>query len=254
MDEDVMNTIYPPNIRYTNHHNDFCDSVDNIVDSITNFFERIQWCNCISSCRESIEDGVGAVSRRLDNIGERIDRTLDEYARTPSDDLREIAESLLSDNEEEIPAIIPNSVNENYTYTNPIIPEDWSEINNRIEINDIKVKLDKERAITEIWVKYRNSKPYVSVPFENTHNPIYIQKVIDKWFVIVYNCLYARSELFSELEKYYQDSRKNRRTRNWFEKRTEWIKFSYINDEMKPCGFKRFRAIGDTDSEASEGN
>ncbi len=253
MDEDVMNNIYPPNIRYTNHPDDFNDPVDNIIESITSFFESIPWSSCISSCRESIEDGVGAVSRRLDIIGDRIDRTLDEYMQTPADDLREIAESLLPDTGEEMSIIAPNHVIDYDNYTNPI-SDNWAETNNRVENNDIKVKLDKERSITEIWVKYSNSNSYVLVPFENTHNPSYVQKVIDRWFVIIDNLIYARSELFGELEKYYQDSRKNRRNRYWFERRTEWIKFSYIDDGMKPCGFKRFKLIGDTDSEISEGN
>jgi hypothetical protein len=234
-DEDIESGIHTD-------YDEFDDPIDNIIEGIVGFFNQIEWSSCLSICREAIEDRVDAIEQRLDSIGTRIDRSLEEYRRTPADDLKDIANALVADTREDIPPIISNHILET-------VPVSFDSVT---RATDIKVKLDKEQKIRQITVKYIGNNRYVTVPFENTRNPSYIQNVIDKWFVIEDNSIRAKSDLFFELEKYYKTNRKNNRTSSWFEKRTEWIKFSYNDNNMKPCGFKKFKEINHTDSEISE--
>ena len=199
---------------------DHTNDNDGIFDNISNIFRNIRFGGCFGS---------------------------EDYYRTAGDDLRDIANSLLNNNDHDNDlSPIPDPI-----VKSPIM--DNIEANDFLKIIDVKIKLGKFRNIIQIMVKYVDEKRYVNVPFELSHNPTYIQNIINNWFIVAEESIYAKPELFDELEKYYQNSKRNRNT-YWFEKRAEWIKFSYIDSKMRPCGFKKFQNNSEyvTESDISE--
>ena len=195
----------------------------------------------ITTCIPNVFGGI-KISRLFTLCGDKITQAIDEYNRTASDDLRDIANSLLSENDFDMPLL------NTYEYNKPKYELTTSDIFSKII--DIKIRIDKSRKLTDIMVKYIYERRYVRVPFEPVNNPDYIQNIIDNWFTIYDNEIYAKSELFDELEIYYRNTKRNRNT-YWFEKKAEWIKFSYSDSNMRPCGFKRFQQ-DNTDSDISE--
>ena len=115
---------------------------------------------------------------------------------------------------------------------------------------EVRICLDREStyccSIFYIYVKYPGQKA-ISVPFELTKNPPYIQDVIDTWFgvypndEVIFN-LVPKQSLFDYMEKFYQNSRKSKSAK-WFEENTEWIKFTFNHTEgrMAPSGFKKYK-------------
>ncbi len=118
---------------------------------------------------------------------------------------------------------------------------------------EVRICLDvNNRHINFILVKYPDSQS-VNVPFENIENPVYIQDVIDNWFVVDVdtNFLIVKPSLFDQLEVFYKDSRKNKSS-TWFSTNTEWIKFVRKDGLMRPCGFKRYKCEDDDISCSSD--
>ena len=193
---------------------DSSDSEDNI--SSASFFDLI-WrpfnsCFDSSSFSQRLENGIEAIGEGLDSIGDTIYQSFDDYHRTPSDDLRDIARSLMASN-----------------------------VNNRT--TDVKVRLDIRGRVIQMLVKYNDSDHYVEVPFEIDNNPQYIQDIIDNWFKIYDGPDSDEIDLFTNHVLYLELSRNCKRPRNseWYMQHAEWIKFSYIDGQMRPCGFKKFK-------------
>ena len=178
-----------------------------ILDGVVDYFNPI--CNIFTACME----------------------------RTAADDLRDIALGLSSNNNYE-----RLEDQEDLPYRMRMIPK----FNIRpVDRTDVKIRLNEYREIQEIMIKRLTDKDYVRVPFEPTHNPPYIQGIIDEWFFVQGDDIVASDALFENMELYYYD--KNGKSSEWFKHNTEWIKFSnhtHINasdDQIKrPCGFKVF--------------
>ena len=156
--------------------------------------------------------------------------------RTPGDDLRDIARRLINDNYNRL------EDEENIPYRMRMIPR----FNiSPVDRTDVKIQLGRYQNIKEIMIKRLTEKDYIRVPFETTQNPPYIQGIIDEWFIVRGEEIVANDALFENMELYYYN--KNGKSAEWFERHTEWIKFSnhtHINasdDQIKrPCGFKAF--------------
>ena len=243
-------------------YSDITGSINHRIDTtLASIFDYIDGLD-FGSCFGCIETGIEGMGQCLDGLGARLDKTIDNYTRNPSDDLRDLANSLLDqndtniDSEEDILSELPelSEPTQNIrppppAYKPTIVPKDF--LHQKMETTDVKIRLNKAREIEQVMVRYGN-KNYLNVPFESYENPPYIQNVIDRWFVVSESEeIVAKRNLFDELESYYENSRKNNRNSMWFQNRAEWIKFSYLNGFMDPCGFKRFKTIGGFGSEMS---
>ena len=161
--------------------------------------------------------------------------------RTPGDELRDIAESLINS----------NSVDSNSSDSNSVDSSDSNSVDSNIqpiiynnEI-DVKIRLSKDHFIAQVMIKYNNENTYINIPyfdFEPDKNPN-IKNILDTFFDADFNKpITAKNSLFDKLEEYYQNSHhENNKTSDWFRSKAEWIKFSYINNQITPCGFKRFQ-------------
>ncbi len=208
--ENLNDTYNVPTLK-----NRFVNTIRSIGKSIYN----LHLCGCMN-----IED----MGEYLDDLGD----VIDDYNRTPGDDLREIAEAMKNEELE------------------------MKEISPITEPTTIKIRLGFDTEIVQIMFRDSDNN-YITIPFGK--GKIYfinqytnLQNIVDKWFIENDYNLLANKSLFDQLESYYKNS-KNKRSSIWFQKRTEWIKFNLKNGDMIPCGFKRFRQnISETTSEYSE--
>jgi len=209
------------------------------IDEVVGFISRLNVLGCV---HYSIEE----MGRGLDRLGETI---VMDYARTPGDDLRDIARSLIDNREGEIPGHVTMEYIPATSIRTAIRAKDFK--TSGMEGTHVKVKISKDHTLEQVMIRYSTDKKYVNIPFESSHNPIYIQVIIDKYFDTDFD-ITAKNNLFRDLESYYQTSRRNKRSADWFSCRVEWVKFSYIDRTMKPCGFRRFKNNDDSDISESE--
>lgn len=194
--------------------------VSETVDSIGSYLSNI---NCMS-----VVDQMGDMSyeleQSLDNMFNQSSMT-DE--QSPSEILREIAETVNTNTQESRNRTIARSLPRSGTHTN--------------NVTDVKVKLDRDGRLLEIKIKKLSSNRYVKVPFDNERNPFYIQNILDTYFVEDGDYFYSGGCLFEDLAEHYKNSRVNHSV-SWFEDRVEWVKFTYSQRYgMRPCGYKVYK-------------
>jgi hypothetical protein len=186
---------------------DSWDTWDSIGYAIDDIFTKIgrsisNWNVC-----GRIQNSIERMGRSLDRLGETIDDRINNLDRNPSEDLRDIAESL----NQRITRDIPETVKMESE------PMEWKGTDTQV-----KVRISWGYGyIEQIAVKYKYADKYIDVDFSNSDNPIYIQNIIDNWFDLD---LKVKDTAFQALEKYYKNHRKSR-TVDWFKVRAEWIKF-----------------------------
>ena len=189
------------------------------VEGIGSYLSNL---NLFQSCI-NVADQIGDMSYEMEKA---LDRNIDEWLRNEDSDpamtIREIAESLPRNID------ITRPINIDITTPSPINI-------------DVKVKIDEDGKLCQIKIKKLGSSKYINVPYDTEKNPFYLQNILDTYFV-VYDGFYVGGCLFTDLSKYYENSRSSHLP-SWFEDRVEWVKFSYsgILGGMKPCGYKVFR-------------
>lgn len=115
---------------------------------------------------------------------------------------------------------------------------------------EVKIQLGRKREILDVMVKFNGHEDskYIRIGFTDNNNPMYIQDIIDFWFVTEYTrpnrySIISTQDLFEELELYYTENHmgKCKKTADWFVENVEWIKFEWVNDGMYPKGFRRYK-------------
>ena len=199
-------------------------SINHRFEQFAGFVRGLDLCGCFGGC---------------------YDRGINENGRyrTPGDELRDIAESLIYSGSDE------NSEN-SYDFDN----NENQPINDIYEVFDVKIRLSEDHFIQQVMIKYNTANKYINIPyFEPDQNPN-IDNVLDKFFNVNEKNITAKNSLFCELEEYYQKSHNElNKTSDWFRSKVEWVKFSYIDHKITPCGFKRFKKFRTSlNSEISE--
>lgn len=222
------------------------NQINKTIDSAVKVFSFLNICGCTQGCKK-IHESIEQMGQCLDRVGESIDGCIDGCNRTPGDDLRDIAR-LLSRSDETLGTV-------QMEYLTPtIVPENFK--TREMDGTAVKVKLSRDHTVEQVMVRYSTDKKYINVPFEPSHNPVYIQNIFDTYFDAHFDeeimDITSKQVLFEDLESYYHNSRKNKRSANWFANRAEWVKFSCIDKQMKPCGFKRFKTGESSENFESE--
>lgn len=209
------------------------DCIDSIIDVIesklillTNYLTGIRTINIFNSCLNQVDETINISSTIISNLRTSVNGYFISDITVPT------SESVIN----EPPVINEPIINEQPVINEP--PVINTQIGKQRNIESIKIKLDMEHNIDVVTVRYAGYDKYISIPFELKQNPTSVQRVIDTWFDIFPNeDIVAKHSLYQSLETYYQGSRKNNRSANWFELNTEWVKFGI---DGKPCGYKRF--------------
>lgn len=188
------------------------EKYNNTTSSISNYFTNINLFNACSSCIENTTDAIIEVSQGIESAIER-------KIMHDTNEMAEIADNIRIRTTQD-----------------------------KMRNTEVKIQLNLDKCITSIMIKRRGDSNYVEVPYEKVDNPIYIQNILDMWFD---QELHAAPSLFKALSKYYSSSRRNKPP-NWFESHTEWVKFSYIQGCMQPCGYKRYKNMDEEISESYE--
>lgn len=109
-------------------------------------------------------------------------------------------------------------------------------------LEDVMIKISKNHIIQQITVKYPTSEKYINLSFSHSGNPKYVQLILDTYFINDENNIIALNKLFEDLEiSIMERTMKNRKTASWLADNAEWIKFSYINNQIIPIGYKKYK-------------
>ena len=216
-----------------------------MIGSVRNTFESVS---------TSILNGIsGAISNmnicgQIADMNESVERYFDQMDNNmidPNDTLRDITNSLRVQMEDNIRSKIESPEYNNYStggYGSPVINHNPplpsfspAPPAKQRKYPDVEIKINVYGYVEQVKIKYNDK--YLSVPFENSDNPYYIQEIFDEWFIInEYEYIEATYDIYEALIDISPND-----SLEWLETHVEWIRFSYDGNSMMPSSFEVFK-------------
>ena len=217
-----------------------------MIGSVRNTFESVSTSilNGISGAISNMNI-CGQIADMNESVEQYLVQNFDQMGDNPNDQLRDIANSLRVQMEDNIRSKIESPEYNNYStggYGSPVINHNPplpsfspAPPAKQRKYPDVEIKINVYGYVEQVKIKYNDK--YLSVPFENSDNPYYIQEIFDEWFIInEYEYIEATYDIYEALIDISPND-----SLEWLEKHVEWIGFSYDGNSLTPSSFEVFK-------------
>ena len=221
-----------------------------MIGSVRNTFESVSTSilNGISGAISNMNI-CGQIADMNESVEQYLVQNFDQMGDNPNDQLRDIANSLRVQMEDNIRSKIESpeynirsKIESPEGYGSPVINHNpplpsfspAPPVKQR-KYPDVEIKINVYGYVEQVKIKYNDK--YLSVPFENSDNPYYIQEIFDEWFIInEYEYIEATYDIYEALIDISSNV-----SIEWLETNVEWIGFSYDGNSMTPSSFEVFK-------------